>query len=81
MFIKILHNNWQFRQSNETEWLDAEIPGSVHTDLLRLGLIDDPFIGDNEKTSQWISEKSWEYKSVFDVEEDERWFRSGSCYV
>ncbi|MBL7253252.1 glycoside hydrolase family 2 protein [Actinoplanes sp. LDG1-01] len=43
----------------------ATVPGCVHTDLLAAGLIEDPLLADNEKTSQWIGWADWEYRTVF----------------
>jgi len=37
----------------------------VHTDLLALGRIPDPFVGDNEKRVQWVAEADWEYRRSF----------------
>ncbi|MBK7180851.1 MAG: glycoside hydrolase family 2 protein [Chloroflexi bacterium] len=41
------------------------MPGGVHTDLLALGRIPDPFLGDNEKRVQWVAETDWEYRYQF----------------
>ncbi len=46
-------------------WIPAEVPGCVHTDLLRAGKIPDPFSGTNEKALQWIEHTDWEYRSTF----------------
>lgn len=35
--------------------------GVVHTDLLRQGLIDDPYIGLNERKVQWVDKEDWVY--------------------
>ena len=56
---------WQFRQAGAEEWLAATVPGGVHTDLLALGRIPDPFLGDNEKRVQWVAETDWEYRYQF----------------
>ena len=45
--------------------IPAEVPGCVHTDLLRAGKIPDPFAGTNEKGLQWIERTDWEYRSTF----------------
>ena len=58
---------WQFRQSGTEEWLPASVPGGVHTDLLVLGYIADPFVGDNEKRVAWVAQSDWEYRHSFDV--------------
>ncbi len=61
---------WQFRQLGSTEWLPAQVPGGVHTDLMALGRIPDPFVGDNEKRVAWVAESDWEYHTTFNVQSD-----------
>ena len=61
MQIQSLSGIWQFRQVGTEEWLPATVPGGVHTDLLALDRIPDPFVGDNEKHVQWVAESDWEY--------------------
>lgn len=70
MKIQSLAGAWEFRQKAEQEWLPAQVPGGVHTDLLALGRIPDPFVGDNEKRVQWVAETDWEYRRSFTVEPD-----------
>ena len=65
--IQSLTGAWQFRQAGTKEWLPASVPGGVHTDLLALGRIPDPFVGDNEKHVQWVAEADWEYRYQFDA--------------
>ena len=36
---------WQFREAGQGEWMPAEAPGCNYGDLLALGKIPDPFIG------------------------------------
>jgi beta-mannosidase len=62
-----LDGGWEFRQVSGGAWRDASVPGCVHTDLLAAGLIDDPFFGTNEHNLEWIENKDWEYRTVFDV--------------
>ncbi|PZD95005.1 glycoside hydrolase family 2 protein [Paenibacillus sambharensis] len=62
--------NWRFKAADETEWLQAVVPGCVHTDLLRSGRIDAPFYGTNERGLQWIDKKDWEYETSFEIAED-----------
>ncbi len=68
MKIQSLTGAWEFRQAGMDEWLRANVPGGVHTDLLALGRIPDPFVGDNEKKVQWVAEADWEYRRQFRVE-------------
>ena len=66
MQFQSLSGAWKFRQSGTDDvWLDAEVPGGVHTDLLTAGRIPDPFVGDNEKRVQWVAESDWEYRLSF----------------
>lgn len=65
MRIQSLAGAWEFRQAGTEEWLLANVPGGVHTDLLALGRIPDPFVGDNEKRVQWVAEADWEYRCQF----------------
>jgi beta-mannosidase len=67
MYHQNLSGQWKFRQSGEKEWMPATVPGGVHTDLLALGKIPDPFVGDNEKQVQWIGDTDWEYHYTFDA--------------
>ncbi|MEO8085468.1 MAG: glycoside hydrolase family 2 protein [Bacteroidota bacterium] len=62
-----LHSNWRFRKTGDKEWMNASVPGTVHTDLLNNKKIPDPFFGDNEKELQWIDTCSWEYETWFDM--------------
>ncbi len=60
-----LNTNWTFRQADNQEWMNASVPGCVHTDLLQNGKIEDPFFRLNEHNVQWIDKKNWEYKTIF----------------
>ena len=62
---QLLNGEWQFRQCGTDEWLLATVPGGVHTDLLALGRIPDPFVEDNELKVLWVAETDWEYQSTF----------------
>ena len=68
MEVQSLNGTWEFRQEGTQEWLPGEVPGGVHTDLLRLGRIPDPFTGENELEVQWVSEADWEYRLAFTPE-------------
>jgi beta-mannosidase len=64
-----LSGQWQFRQVGAAKWLPATVPGGVHTDLLRAGVINDPFAGDEEKRVQWVAQSDWEYRRTFTVDD------------
>jgi beta-mannosidase len=70
--ISLLTDGWTVRALSgpvpsgfAAEPVLAEVPGCVHTDLLRAGLIADPFDGDNESTQQWIGDTVWQYRNTF----------------
>ncbi len=65
-----LNSNWFFRNTNESKWYEAKVPGCVHTDLYANKLIPDPFYGNNEKLIQYIETKDYEYKLSFNVEKE-----------
>lgn len=75
----LLSSNWEFRAASwpeppeplgysRMEWLPAQVPGHVHTDLLRLGVIQDPFIALGELGCQWVDEETWLYRTRLLVE-------------
>jgi len=39
-----------------TQWLPAQVPGHVHLDLVRHGVIADPFGARGELGCQWVDE-------------------------
>ena len=65
MRIQRLQDHWTFRQVDTEEWLPATVPGGVHTDLLALKRIPDPFVSDNELRVKWVAESDWEYRCLF----------------
>ena len=62
-----LHEGWSFRQARGTNWYEATVPGTVHTDLLDNKLIDDPFFRLNERGVQWVDKEDWIYRTTFNV--------------
>lgn len=60
-----VHDGWTFRQAGSGEWHAATVPGEVHTDLLRNGLIPDPYRNFNADSVQWIERADWEYRCSF----------------
>ncbi len=59
--------DWQFKSIGSTTWNKAQVPGTVHTDLLDNKLISDPFYGTNEQQLQWIGDSSWEYQTTISI--------------
>ncbi|PTY08372.1 glycoside hydrolase [Opitutaceae bacterium EW11] len=65
--LPLASTDWRFRDSSETKWLPATVPGCVHTDLRRAARIPDPFWGTNELQLQWIEERDWVYSTTFAI--------------
>lgn len=74
-----LNHGWHFRElhpaalpNTQTDrWLPAAVPGHVHLDLQRLGLIPDPFQQMYERTVQWVDEIDWVYQTSFTMHKQE----------
>ncbi|PMC75941.1 glycoside hydrolase family 2 protein [Brachybacterium sp. UMB0905] len=49
----------------EVQDLPAEVPGTLITDLLAAGLIDDPYVDDNEHALSWTGEVGIRYRTEF----------------
>ena len=43
----------------------AVVPGSIFTDLMRLGRIDDPYYRDNDALYNWVGRSDWLYSKNF----------------
>ncbi|MDE3742429.1 beta-mannosidase [Maribacter polysaccharolyticus] len=63
--------NWTFKSTKDTLWNKAKVPGTVHTDLMEIGKIPDPFYRLNEHGLQWIDKEDWEYKTSFTLTEED----------
>jgi len=63
-----ISSGWQFKQADSGEWLPANVPGTVHTDLLANKKIEDPFYRTNERNMQWIDKKDWIYQNIIKVD-------------
>jgi beta-mannosidase len=50
------------------KWFPAQVPGTIHTDLLAQKIIPDPFYRMNENDVQWIENLQWLYRREFDVD-------------
>ncbi|MDB4655322.1 hypothetical protein OAE48_00590 [Flavobacteriales bacterium] len=61
-----LNQKWQFRKVGDTEWMPANVPGCVHTDLLENGVIQDPLGAEGEAKCKWIESENWEYSLRFE---------------
>ncbi|NQT19136.1 MAG: hypothetical protein HQ592_05490 [Planctomycetes bacterium] len=49
----------------ETGLLPATVPGCVHADLLRSGVIEDPYVDFNSRKCEWVEHRNWLYQKTF----------------
>ena len=63
-----LDGKWNFRSDRTPDWQAGQVPGCVHSDLLRLKSIPDPNWRMNELDLQWIGETAWTYRRSFSLE-------------
>ena len=57
---------WKMHTAGDAQWYPAQVPGTVYTDLLRNGQMEDPFWKDNEYRALDLMEKDYEYETVFE---------------
>jgi len=71
MIYREISDNWTFQQVKGQHNGEATVPGTIHTDLLKNGAIDDPFYRVNEKDQQWIDKEDWVYQTNLFISTDE----------
>src|SRR5699024_7246294 len=50
-----------------SRWFEAQVPGTVQTDLLAAGMGERPYYRDNEARLQWIGLADWQYRPTLAV--------------
>ena len=45
--------------------IPATVPGCVHTDLMAAGLLEDPYLANNEAKQLWVGAIDWTYTATF----------------
>jgi beta-mannosidase len=51
----------------QSDWLPAEVPGHVHLDLVRAGVMAHPFESMHELGSQWVDDECWSYRTTLSL--------------
>jgi beta-mannosidase len=54
-------------EGDDARFADATVPGEVHVDLVRAGIILEPSEGRNSLASRWVEEAFWWYRRAFDA--------------
>tara|TARA_R110001632_G_scaffold43376_6_gene110127 strand:- start:125206 stop:127671 length:2466 start_codon:yes stop_codon:yes gene_type:complete len=68
--IQKLHTNWEFKSEHDSVWKSASVPGNIFSYLLEHKIIENPFILNNEEKVQWVSDSSWVYKTIFQLNKE-----------
>lgn len=73
-FVPLLGNSVEIgvELKGITEWVPANVPGSIYKDLLNAGIIEDPYFEKNSLKCEWVSNRWWMYKTEFGLEEGMR---------
>lgn len=53
--------------TDTSRYIDAIVPGDVHLDLMRAGLLQEPATGLNVLAARWVEETYWAYRREFDL--------------
>lgn len=68
MIRQELNGDWRMRPAKEEQWLPAQVPGSVYTDLLREGRMEDPYWKEREDEALALMEEDYEYACRFETD-------------
>lgn len=62
-----LNGQWKVANSNGSVTIPATIPGGIYTDLMKSGVIGDPYYRDNDVLYRWVGRDKWTFKRTFTV--------------
>lgn len=66
-----LHKDWIFSEIGTNQWIKTDIPSSVQQSLIQNEKLENPFYGTNERKIQWVEDKDWEYRKIFQLSDKE----------
>ena len=70
MIRQSISQNWKMRRVGDGQFQEAVVPGTVYTDLLRNGNMEDPFFKDNELKALKLMDEDYEYVTSFVCEKE-----------
>ena len=71
-----LDGEWKMKPAGEDGWLPARVPGSVYTDLMAAGRMEDPFFRDREEAAFSLMDRDYLYEKTFEMTEEQLSVRS-----
>jgi beta-mannosidase len=66
-----LNEEWRLKSEIFSDIIPATVPGTVHTDLLEAGLINDPYYRDNALELKSLEKASWVYEKTFELSQNQ----------
>ncbi len=66
--------------ADEARYIDATVPGEVHLDLMKAGLIKDPAVEAQAKEARWVEDCIWSYRRHLDIPEEAVRGRAWLCF-
>jgi len=58
------------QETDEHKWMEASVPGEIHLDLIKAGLLQEPTEQLNALSGRWVEECLWSYRTTFTAVDD-----------
>lgn len=68
MMRQILNGSWRMKAASEQEWIPAIVPGSVASDLMRAGKLEDPYYRERQYEVFDLFRRTYEYEREFSAD-------------
>ncbi len=64
-----LNGNWHMVRVETGDIYNVTVPSDNYTELLKLGVIPDPYYKDNESKVEWVGREDWKFSRLFTLDE------------
>jgi beta-mannosidase len=64
-----LGGTWRMKSTKQTDWISAQVPGSVASDLMRAGFMEDPYYRDEQYSVYDSFLRDYEYEREFTADD------------
>ncbi len=66
-----LNGNWNMIRVETGDTYEVTVPSDNYTELLKSGVIPDPYYKDNEKLVEWVGREDWKFSRLFTLDEND----------
>ncbi len=66
-----LNGNWNMTRASTGDVYGVTVPSDNFTELLKLGVIPDPYYKDNESKVEWVGREDWIFERTFNLDESD----------